>query len=69
MEDPVAADGVERRSHIFRSPDAPRAAAAFDRRRNGVVVSDERRRLGWAVTLTGAAVMAAGAALMALSSF
>jgi hypothetical protein len=31
------------------------------------VGSAERQRLGWIVTLTGAAMMAAGAALMALN--
>jgi hypothetical protein len=67
MHDSVANDAAKRRTRLFppaeepRSPFGARVRGAFD-------VSDERRRFGWVVTLTGAAVMAVGAVLMALSS-
>jgi len=67
MEDRVASEGAQRRVPMSATADEP--PGQFGARvRCGGIVSQERRRLGWVITLTGVAIMGMGAALMALSS-
>jgi hypothetical protein len=67
MDESAARDVAQPRTRVFPSEDGAWSRLGA-RSRGAAEVSFERRCLGWAVTLTGVAVMATGAVLIALSS-